>query len=220
MFMCKKLLVIFSIAALCAESSFAQDPSVVERPTIKVGDSWTYQETNDWRSVVTDTYSLAVSSVSDKKIELTRKSEKAGTAATVSETPDLNTIAKATSDGNIIRYSPDNGAFSFPLEVGKSWEAKADWTTGERSGSYSLATKVVGWEQVTVPAGTFTALKITKTGYYHATNGQNSGSGTMHIVFWYAPAVKGMVKMQYEDTNWAGAPYNKKTVELVAYKAT
>ena len=215
----RRLLLVF-VTLLFAESSFAQDSSLVERPTIKVGDSWTYQETNDWRSVVTDTYSFTVSSVSDKEIELTRKSEKAGTAVTVSETPDLNSITRATSDGNIVRYSPDNGAFSFPLAVGKSWEAKADWTAGTHTGSYSLATKVVGWEQVTVPAGTFTALKITKTGYYHATNGQSSGSGNMHIVFWYAPTVKGMVKMQYEDTNWAGAPYNKKTVELVAYKAT
>lgn len=213
-----KLLLFVSLAFL-AECTFAQTaPSVVEHPDIKVGDSWTYQLTNDWRSVVKDTYTFMVSAVSDKEIQLTRKSEKTGATVTVAETPDLNALVKADPDGSIVRYSPNNGAYSFPLNVGKTWEAKADWTTDGRSGSYSLATKVVGWEQVTVPAGTFTALKITKAGYYRATNGQNSGSGKIHMTLWYAPAVKGMVEMQYEDTNWSGTPYNKETTRLMAYK--
>ncbi|MHB1668751.1 hypothetical protein [Thiomonas sp.] len=217
------LLVLAAIAVFFAETSLAQEHPTVERPDLKVGDSWTYQKINNWRGIVRgivqDKYTLEVSATSGTEIHLARKSETSGAVATVTETPDLNTIRGISfTTGAAIQFSPDTETFAFPLRVGKTWKAKADYATGDHVGSYTLTTKVVGWETVKVQAGEFTALKITQDGYYKSTMGTMSGSGRMQETFWYAPAVDGVVKVMYKDTNWAGQPYNRFSAELLTYK--
>lgn len=212
------LLVLAAITVFYAETSLAQERPTVERPDLKVGDSWTYQQINNWRGIVQDKYTLEVSAISGTEIHLTRKSEMSGAVATVTATPDLNTIRGISSSGAVIQFTPDTGAFAFPLRVGKTWKAKADFATGDLIGSYALTTKVVGWETVKVQAGEFTTLKITQDGYYKSTEGTQSGSGKMQETFWYAPAVESVVKFMYEDTNWAGQLHNRFGTELLAYK--
>lgn len=224
-------IVLFILAVLVAPFVHAQQiapanttvaqPATAERPSIKVGDSWTYEKIDNWRNVVQEKYAMDVSMVSDKEIQLTRKSEKSGAVANVTETLDLNTLTGLSgSDGSPIRYSPDNGTYAFPLSVGKTWEMKSDFvkSTGFHS-SVTFTAKVVSFEKVQVPAGEFDAFKITYTGGYRGMwpNG-NSGTGSMKMTIWYAPSVKGAVKTKYEDTNWDGSPYDKSTFELLAYK--
>lgn len=135
--------------------------------------------------------------------------------------PDLNILqGSLLAKGNANTYSPNSGIYAFPLTVGKTWEAKANFATSTgRTGSYKLDAKVVGWEKVKVPAGEFDTLKITESGFYQSANeaGTRTGTGRMQITIWYAPAVGGMVKTQYEDTNWGGSLYNKYTLELLGY---
>ena len=53
---------------------------------------------------------------------------------------------------------------------------------------------VTGWETVTVPAGTFRALKVIQKGVWRRLD--NGSSHVQEIAFWYVPEVKRWVKLE------------------------
>lgn len=204
--------------ALFAFAMSVNAEPLVQRPEVKIGDSWSYQTVDDWNGAVKDKYALEVSAVSSKEIRLSRKSETTGASMNITQTPDLNFVAGASAtDGAPTQYSPDNGTYAFPLEIGKTWKPEVKFTRSNRYGSFQLSTIVVGWEKVKVRAGEFLALKITQDGYYTSTTNQGTGTGRMQSTLWYVPAVKAMVKFQYQDT-WRASTYNKVTIELTGYQ--
>lgn len=184
----------------------------VDRPLKKVGDSCSYQRIDNWKSAVMEEYTLTISAISDNGHELVKKSKTGETLGTFKETLDLNALSLGET-----QYSPDMGYYSFPLYVGKMWEAKASYvkTNGSR-GSYTLSAKVVGEEKI----GELDTLKITYNGDYHSTMPDgHSGWGKMRITRWYAPSVGCTARTNYEDTNWAGSVYSRDTTNLMGYKA-
>lgn len=191
--------------------------TAVERPALKAGDRWDYRVIDGWKNVVKETFAFQVSSVTDKEIQVVRKAG-SGAVATITETPDLNAVSVVSTSGNNFLYSPDNGDYAFPLFVGKTYAANASYTRKNGSGSYALSATVVGWEQVTVPAGTFTALKITREGFYKATTNLGSGTGKMKVTVWYVPELKEKAKVEYEDTDWSGRPSSRVITELTGYQ--
>jgi hypothetical protein len=87
-----------------------------------------------------------------------------------------------------------------------------------RKVSGKLSGKVLGWEKVTVPAGTFDALKIEVTSVYNGENMRGRWTGNSTDTIWYVPKVKHFVKWLFED---GGGNVNSRTTnlyELVAYK--
>lgn len=103
--------------------------------------------------------------------------------------------------------------FAFPLYAGKSWKQTYHWQSLESSptvGTTEMVGNVVGWERVTVPGGTFDALRV-------EVSNRSWGKGSMHdemkLTYWYAPEVKRFVKFDYQST-WEGIV----EAELVAYK--
>jgi hypothetical protein len=62
--------------------------------------------------------------------------------------------------------------------------------------------KVVGWEEVTVPAGTFRALRIEAEGPFERVD--MPIVGTAKEVMWYVPQVKRYVKWTFENWNVRG----------------
>ena len=104
--------------------------------------------------------------------------------------------------------SPDAGAYSWPLWVGKKWRAKYKYRDHERGRSFDIRYdwKVEAYEDVSVPAGTFKAFRL---------HGRNPYSERTE---WYAPEMKGYVKRTYERTRkhylgWGG--YTRELVEYV-----
>jgi hypothetical protein len=91
-----------------------------------------------------------------------------------------------------------------------------------------LKSKVIGWEQVTVPAGTFWALKIEQTGWSNdlspsaiVATYQRAGV-RVDLTLWYSPEVKYIVKSifkQGESVAWSAAPRLgfTSTMQLVRY---
>ncbi len=140
-----------------------------------------------------------------------------------------------------------NRPLDFPLSQGKSW--LVDYTEDHPNRVHSMEHfhtpyKVVGWEDVTVPAGTFHALKIEADGSWSAkfapavssvTGGRVDAQGTTAVIrtsralpaevsgrtykaFWYVPAVKRWVKSveEYYDTD--GVRTSSYTSELLSFK--
>jgi hypothetical protein len=138
-----------------------------------------------------------------------------------------------------------NRPFAFPLTEGKIWivdytQQNPNWD--HLSEHFHNAYKVVGWEDVTVPAGTFHALKIEDDGTWDAVvapsvntlaggrvDAQGSTavaqanrvqahavSGRLYKAFWYAPSVKRWVKSVEEFYSASGQRNEAHTGQLVS----
>lgn len=96
---------------------------------------------------------------------------------------------------------------AFPLEINKSWSYSYDYIlypSAEKRRN-ELKSRVVGWEKIVVPAGTFWALKIEQSGW---SSDMSPGSYLnlnapralqVNLTLWYSPEVKYIVKSIYEQ---------------------
>jgi hypothetical protein len=96
----------------------------------------------------------------------------------------------------------------WPLEVGKTWAFEGEFSPSGGTARLRQTATVVGIEEVTVPAGTFKAFKITYVGTATA-GGQ---AWPRNETYWYAPDVKADVKATIDT------PTHQGSIELTAYK--
>lgn len=111
------------------------------------------------------------------------------------------------SEMPIVTFDPPQ-LWQFPLEVGKSWtrEQRMTMHPAKRTVSYSLTQKVEGYEEVTVPAGTFKAFKISSV----STLGDEG-------LTWFVPEHGIFLKQSLKRTaNHAQGPGTRE-VELLSY---
>src|SRR5262249_16810071 len=106
--------------------------------------------------------------------------------------------------------------FAFPLYPGKTWEQTSQ-ETNIKTGAvreHTLSATVGDWEEVTVPAGTFRALKITlQTELLDRTTGQKS-IGT--DISWYVPNLRRSVKSDTSSQNFQGQQ-ERQIIQLLQY---
>jgi len=167
----------------------------MERPTLAVGDSWTY-EFHEWATLVSpgnyhfvDT--VAVTQALPKQYVMSRVS----TAERDGESKQSS--YRITRDLN--GYARQNAAFPWqeaqwliwPLEPGRSWNFEVPVAAGINV----WEARVKDWEEVEVPAGKFRAIRIV-----HDLVKSPDPLVTWQVTQWYAPAVKSFVKKT--DYGW------------------
>ena len=112
---------------------------------------------------------------------------------------NLNWIGSFADGKELESAEPCIRVFKWPLRVGKKWNSTytlRDYSQGIHISTSKVAMNIRTYEEVTVPAGTFKALRI------------QAGGET----FWYAPSIGWVVKEQIE-------PYGKDgwLLELMKY---
>ena len=118
--------------------------------------------------------------------------------------PDLNLLSGfSIVAGQDVSYSPDLGTLSWPLRKGKQWTNHWKWKAEDYAGEGTTNGKAVGWETVTVPAGTFTALRVDVS--YRSIVPANT-------TCWYLPDANTFAKCDIT------AAKKKTTIELVSYQ--
>jgi hypothetical protein len=187
----------------------AQDKAKAERPTLTIGDSWTYSYEDKTEASRKGTFTNTVTAIDGDVITFTR-----GNQTVTTTNLDLN----ETRGANGRTESPHSFSYDGPLEEGKEWRREITWTNsrGDRGRSTGKR-KVLSYEKVTVPAGTFDAFLIEYNGYYNNdTANLRAVSGPETIRSWYAPAVKSFVKWQriYRANNRV---WEDSTTELQSY---
>jgi hypothetical protein len=95
----------------------------------------------------------------------------------------------------------------WPLEVGKTWTFEGEFNPNNALALLRQQAKVVSLEEVTVPAGTFQAYKVQFVGTANA----GSSSWDRNETFWYAPAVRALVKATVDT------PTHKGSMELTSF---
>lgn len=184
----------------------------------KAGDNWVYKLTDrDYGVVRERKYTFRVESVTDSSIQV-----RTGSKNWFRFTRDWNPTANVPGDGIERRFEPPVPVYSFPLEPGKTWQGKYRNTRGDgKVFDNDRSVTVEGWEEVTVPAGTFKALKVSSLTYYRRVDAGGSGGGSSgRIVFnyWYAPEVGRPVRIEDVNIGNNGVVQQDFTSELISYK--
>jgi hypothetical protein len=98
-------------------------------------------------------------------------------------TMDLHWAASVREAKVQARMVPPEPWFMWPLRVGQQWQHRGNFEQVGSTQRADDAFAVVGAETVDVPAGTFEALKVTRT-----------GTGGDSDQYWYAPEVRSYVR--------------------------
>ncbi len=218
----------------------------VEAPRIADDDSWTYQDTIEnrtgWHQVRIESIVLRAGADS---IETSAKQAGSTMPPKVQlAAPDWARFRSVNGHETVV-----NRPLSFPLRIGKSWQLDyvEDHPNRQHSSEHFRSVyRVIGWEEVVVPAGSFHAIKIEAEGDWQAaiapgiatdaggrvdaqgattvlqTHRITAGivSGRTYKAFWYVPAVKRWVKSveEYYDAN--GVRNERYMDELTSYKVS
>jgi hypothetical protein len=190
-----------ALAALMAGGCATVEPQIAEWTPAPMGSSWEVAQRN------TGSYGR------DVKFKVTRGDGTwQGAPAVAMKTSLGGTLLMRPSDGKwlgmlgpdgkpVVSFDPPTG-WEFPLKVGKSWSNRHRMTqlaTGAVA-EFDLSCKVLDFEKVTVPAGTFDAFRINC----------KSSAGSDDI-YWSSPTVQPFVKTRLQRS--AGAPQGAGTQE-------
>jgi hypothetical protein len=166
------------LGALAAASSEPATDAAVPAPQFKVGDSWAYKY--PFRA---KTITYAVTEVAKNRVTMKRSDYDFGHQVIMSA--EGNAMRTVIGDANFEKYDPEMPLLRFPLYLGKSWSENITVAAAYPpylSGPARVMMTVSKWEDISVPAGKFRALKI--IGQYE------SAYNTTGIICWYAPEVK------------------------------
>lgn len=189
-------------------------PDRVAAPEVRIGERRVYAAHDGYTKLSQGSVETRVVAVQDNIVTLNVETS----AGTMAEryTHDWNWIDRPGTNLQRFQYNPPYRALPFPLYAGQTWRAYTNGTdpvTG-RVHRVRIDGKVLGWERIVVPAGTFDALKIRRFVYVPSFESFRSQEYIAELD-WYAPAVGHIVRSEadshYFDTgrgcdNGGGCP--------------
>jgi hypothetical protein len=230
-------------AALCANTAFAQ---TAEPPVLQPQDTWTFRRTTEtrpdnWRQVHFEGTVLR-NSASTMLIQ-NKEVDSPNPPREILIGSDWSSFRSLSGKETVV-HRP----FTFPMSVGKTWDLEftddhpANKT--HKSETRRLKYRVVGWEEVEVPAGKFKALKIEAEGSWSGeiapqTTERSTSlagaqgttavqqtvnvkaetvTGRLYQAYWYAPEVKREVRSVEENYDTNGVRNARFTNDLESYK--
>ncbi len=195
--------------------------SEVTSPDIKVGDVFIIESTNPSHPENNSKTERTVVSTEGGVIEVAviNLSSKSGKKRVLKFNNEWNLIATRNADNSGLDYSPPLKYFGFPLSPGKSWQ-QTSTETNIKTGAirkHKISGVVGDWEDITVPAGTFHAIKIIlNTEVVSPITGEKStGTDTS----WYAPNAKRSVKSEVTSRNEIDSTEQKSVAQLISFNA-
>lgn len=206
-------------APLGAPSTAASPAESADIPGVNVGDTYVVESQYPQNAKLNNTTERKVISVVDGEITVTSRnvSSTTGRSRILRFTPEWNLVSSRNADGSGLDYSPPLKYFEFPLYPGKTWRQTSiekNIKTGATR-EFTLSATVGDWKNVSVPAGTFRAIKITtQTALLDGTTGQRS-TGT--DISWYAPEIRRSVKSLVPSRNMQGNA-EEQFIHMVRYE--
>jgi hypothetical protein len=230
-------------AVLCANTALAQ---TVGQPALQPQDTWTYRRTTEtrpdaWRQVhfvgTVLRNSASTMLIQNKEVDSPNPPREFLIGS------DWSSFRSLSGKETVV-HRP----YTFPMSVGKTWDLEfTDDHPGNKSHKSEtrrLKYRVVGWEDVEVPAGKFKALKIEAEGSWSgeiapqttASSASRAGeqgttavqqtvnvkeetvTGRLYQAYWYAPEVKREVKSVEENYDTNGVRNLRFTNDLESYK--
>jgi hypothetical protein len=191
-------------------------PAQVPAPALRAGDRWAYTQRDALTGLVSNQAQIRIAAVTGEGYRVVEEWQKGGTVSALYD-PELNPMRTYN-----LSFQPAFPRFSFPLAVGKSWQGsvlKRD-VPAQRYGNVRewVRATVRGWERVTVPAGTFTALRIDIAVDWSDLDAAGL-RGTSRETVWYVPEVRGAALSHRQDFYGDVQLINDSVLELTAFGA-
>ena len=172
-------------------------PTKVDRPVIKVGDTWTYIKSIG-TNVRTFTYKVVnIQPTGGYQVEAQ------------SSTSSGSWLEEYDPNGNLVAdfasiFTPSREIFRFPLEAGKLYSGTEFLRKSKKDPLLHFTSqamiKSITQDRVTVKAGTFDVLKIdVEASYDGRASSGNNYSNRIVETYWYSPEVGRWVKRHYND---------------------
>jgi len=179
------------------------EAEAVEPPEIRVGDVWIDR-------VLGGDKEFKVESVTDDGNFIV---DEWGNGIVTDKNWNLLTYRSVTfADAPLTNWKKPLIWFKFPLAPGKTWAQSAHWETPAQNvaGTEEVRAKAIGWERVTVPAGSYKALRVEIRDRIIGTGGVYD---LVTLTYWYVSDVNRFVKYSYRSI-YEGAV----DAEMVSYK--
>jgi hypothetical protein len=195
--------------------------SDVTPPDIKVGDVFIIESINSSHPENSSKTERTVISTEGGVIEVSviNLNSKSGKKRLLKFNKEWNLIATRNADNSGLDYSPPLKYFEFPLSPGKNWQQTSTETNikTDTIRKHKISGVVGDWEEITVPAGTFHAIKvILNTEVVNLVTGEKS---TGKDISWYAPDVKRSVKSEVTSRNEIDSTEQKSIAQLISFNA-
>ena len=200
---------IFSLAIaaaflLAAFNAFSQE---VPPPVFQDGDFWQF------KAVETSVGGISRSNPFDGMYEVFYSQ---GNFKTFQMTGNGREPAGPSARGPLLAFLGQGSVIKdlqFPFSVGQKWDYKYEFTAigSKKSFLRTVEIHVTGVEQVTTPAGNFSAFKLEKEEMFKL--GEHPWVGT----FYYSPETKSVVKYSFDSTQTGAG--TKRESELVKFRA-
>lgn len=210
------LLAASALISACASSGIGlgfpecvPDQRIAEAPKVKAGDTWTYRQTDDYTGIDQGTIRIEAtgSDANEIQAQLTRSGGPVSREfydaqwgwKSVSNR-GWDWLSRLAYGSQTVEFRPAFGSMPFPLQIGNAWSDTVIAINPATRAQIpiQLSSNVRCWEKITVPAGTFTALRIERTAYIQDV-AWNKSQTTLRMVDWYLPAVNRVV-MTWHDS--------------------
>jgi len=176
----------------------------LKRALPAVGDTWTYYRTiRDGEGVERRNYVTRTVTFVDAGGFTESQSDAAQPARF---DIDGNQFSGTLRTGTQVVYDPVDAVFRFPLEPGQRWDAKQRELVAGLATDVASTITVGGWEEVSVTAGKFRAIKVSKVSSRRSEPfpGQSQSSKRVSS-YWYVPALRAIAKFEGLEVTDRGA---------------
>ena len=190
----------------------AHGADLAHAPNVRVGDTWKYNQLDGFTNEIKFEFSRRVVGISDSEITIEQTIKGRAGYRVIIYDRFWNLI-----DNGTLKFEPSNGVQSFPVTIGKVLR-KEYREKNIKTGVFSVCTvsgQYVGWEKVTVPAGTFDTLRLEDEIECRSTGADAAINKTAHKS-WYAPSVNKYVRTESQTVR-DGRVREKTGTELVEY---
>jgi len=223
------LAALLTLVAGCAgPGGGAGSGPAVEAPTYRTGDRWVYRVQSGWANPLLFDETWTVTSIGPGGIEVSVVGKGQGIDERRTErwsAPGLVTQG-SLMDSETRRFDTPLERYRFPLRSGERWSQRVgnfNEFTG-RQGTISRTVQVLGFEKVTVPAGTFDAIRLQ---IFTTLDDEEFWRWPTRCTYeaWYSPAVRGIVRERKRASylekggglDSGALPAQNETIELVSF---
>jgi hypothetical protein len=171
-------------------------PAEVQAPALRTGNWWEYIQRDQLTGLQSNQARITVTGTAGDGYPIREEWQQGGVVA-ASYDLDLN----PTRTYNL-SFHPAFPRFSFPLVIGKAWHGEVieHEAPPKQFGTLlqQVSGSVGGWDRITVPAGTFRAMRIDLTVEWRGVNWAG-WRGSSRETVWYVPEVRGIALSHRED---------------------
>jgi hypothetical protein len=189
--------VALALAALLPSFAAAQPSSPVDRPAFAAGDQWVMRRIDLWTNRETARTRYEVSKLDRDGMTIVRGG--AGGSDGAAATQEAVAVDPATLTFADPRRSGPRVDLAFPLAIDKEWTTEfkepLDMVPGQLV-PHTRVARVERWESVTVPAGTFDALRIAYVDRVMLFAGDGIFPAYINETLWYAPQAPWFVRRE------------------------